>query len=180
MLLSLRQPPETFFTDPLPQPRTLTPSPRRSLLPFLLPTAATLSLPPSSLPRRRRLAPPLPAVAPPRRRSSYSTQPPPTLAGSRSPARYGAYAPRRRGIWRRLGGLRRWGSAIGRAGAGRGDGRLAGRGGGSGAGCGSGSGARGSAARAARRRPVARRPAGTPRQAEGVLPRGARRRSPGA
>ena len=69
MLLSLQQPPEAFFTDPLPQPRTLTPSPRRSLLPFLLPTAATLSLPPSSLPRRRRLAPPLPAAAPPTLRS---------------------------------------------------------------------------------------------------------------
>jgi len=72
MLLSLQQPPEAFFTDPLPQPRTLTPSPRRSLLPFLLPTAATLSLPLSSLPRRRRLPSPpspLPAAAPPTLRS---------------------------------------------------------------------------------------------------------------
>ena len=158
MLLSLQQPPEAFFTDPLPQPRTLTPSPRRSP-PFPAPRRR-LPLSPSLL-SASPTPPPLPAVAPPRRRSSYSTQPPPTLAGSRSPAGYGAYAPRRRGIWRRLGGPRRWGSAIGRAGAGRGDGRLAGRGGGSGAGRGIGSGARGSAARAARRRPVARRPADT-------------------
>ena len=61
MLLSLQQPPEAFFTDPLPQPRTLTPSPRRSLLPFLLPAAATLSplcLADAASPPRRRPSPP--------------------------------------------------------------------------------------------------------------------------